>query len=49
MKITQVTSDVEGLWKDFFTFCAESKPYDYHKIPSFRLKRAKIRKNFEKH
>ena len=47
MKITQVTSDVEGLWKDFFTFCAESKPYDYHKIPSFRLKRAKIRKNFE--
>jgi hypothetical protein len=47
VKITQVKDNPEELWEDFFTFCVESKPYDYHKIPSFRLKRAKIRKNFE--
>ena len=47
MKITQVKDNPEELWEDFFTFCVESKPYDYHKIPSVRLKRAKIRKNFD--
>ena len=47
MKITQVNNDAEELWEDFFTFCVESKPYDYHKISSYRLKRAKIRKNFQ--
>ena len=47
MKITQLNEDPEELWEDFFTFCVESKPYDYHKISSFRLKRAKIRKNFD--
>jgi|TARA_R110002012_G_scaffold32745_1_gene96318 hypothetical protein len=47
VKITHVKDNLEKLWEDFFTFCVESKPYDYHKIPSFRLKRAKIRKNFD--
>jgi len=47
VKITQLKGDLEDLWEDFFRFCVESKPYDYHQIPSFRLKKAKIRKNFE--
>jgi|TARA_R110002020_G_scaffold237040_3_gene449325 hypothetical protein len=47
VKITQLNEDPEELWEDFFRFCVESKPYDYHKIPSFRLKKAKIRKNFD--
>ena len=47
MKITQVKDNIEELWHDFFTFCVESKPYDYHKISSYRLKRVKIRKNFQ--
>ena len=47
MKITQLKGDTEELWQDFFNFCVESKPYDYHKIPSYRLKKANIRKNFD--
>ena len=47
MKITQLTRDTETIWEDFLSFCIKSKPYDYHQIPSFRLKKAKIRKNFE--